>query len=213
MNTAKESSNEELISRIIELEKQLRLNSIEESRRLYEILKEQQLAFESETAEAVMRLKQRLENEKDQELRELVEKERDFIVGKYQAGIEKMKALYDASIEEYDGDEREEATDKLESMQQRVEDDWRVLIEKKVAETVNEFSVELRQRMNELENLHNQIGRLLTQFKSQDAVLKELNKNQEFQKSFISLQSHIMKGSPLHEDVEHLVCFCDDSNS
>ena len=42
------NSNEELWSQIIALEKQIRLNTIEESRRMYELLKEQQASIELE---------------------------------------------------------------------------------------------------------------------------------------------------------------------
>ena len=48
VETAKSSSNEELINRIVSLEKQIRLASIEESRRMYSVLKEQQIAFEND---------------------------------------------------------------------------------------------------------------------------------------------------------------------
>lgn len=48
MDTVKSCSNDELVSRIIALEKQLRVSSIDESRRMYELLKEQQIAFENE---------------------------------------------------------------------------------------------------------------------------------------------------------------------
>lgn len=48
IETAKLSSNEDLINRIVSLEKQIRLASIEESRRMYSVLKEQQIAFEND---------------------------------------------------------------------------------------------------------------------------------------------------------------------
>ena len=59
--------------------------------------------------------------------------------------------------------------------------------------------------MTELNNLRNQINHLSLQLHSQQAILTELNKNQEFQKSFISLQHHIMTGESLHEDLQQLV--------
>ena len=48
IETIKSSSNEDLINRIVSLEKQIRLASIEESRRMYSVLKEQQIAFEND---------------------------------------------------------------------------------------------------------------------------------------------------------------------
>ena len=48
IETAKSSSNEDLINRIVSLEKQIRLASIEESRRMYSVLKEQQISFEND---------------------------------------------------------------------------------------------------------------------------------------------------------------------
>lgn len=150
-------------------------------------------------------MKQQLEEEKDQALKELIEKEREYILSRYEAGVEKMHSLYEASLEEYDLDEADEFVDKLNTMKQRVEDEWRVLTEEKVAGVVETYSEERMQRMEEVKKLHSEIKHLASQFHTQQSVLEELYKNQEFQKTFISLQHHVMNGTPFHEDLQHLV--------
>ena len=116
-----------------------------------------------------------------------------------------MRNLYYQSLQEYDEEEREEGEEKEENMRERVEKEWRIKTEEKVAAVVEEYSKERQVRMTELKNLRNQINHLSSQLHSQQAILTELNKNQEFQKSFISLQHHIMTGESLHEDLQQLV--------
>ena len=116
-----------------------------------------------------------------------------------------MRNLYYQSLQEYDEEEREEGEEKEENMRERVEKEWRIKTEEKVAEVVEEYSKERQVRMTELKNLRSQINHLSSQLQSQQAILTELNKNQEFQKSFISLQHHIITGESLHEDLQQLV--------
>lgn len=138
-------------------------------------------------------------------MREAIEKEKEFILSKYEAGLERMRNLYYQSLQEYDEEESEEGIEKEKNMKERVEKEWRIKTEEKVAAVVKEYSKERQVRMTELKNLRNQINHLSLQLHSQQAILTELNKNQEFQKSFISLQHHIMTGESLHEDLQQLV--------
>ena len=143
--------------------------------------------------------------EKDIHLRELIEKERDFIIGKFNKGIQQLRSLYQQSIEEYQEEAREDYQRDLDSMKERVEEEWRRLIEQRVAETVEEYSFIRQNRMNEIASLHNQIQHISSQFQTQRNVLSELKQHQEFQKSFIAFQSHILNNQSLHADIEHLV--------
>lgn len=128
-----------------------------------------------------------------------------MILTKFNNGMERMRALYEASMEEYDSDAQEEYREKLDEMTQRVEDAWRLLIEERVAALVEGFSIERKQRMQEVDTIHGQVQHLVSQLQSHKSLLSEIHKNQEFQKSFISMQSHIMHGQPLREDIDRLV--------
>ena len=49
-------------------------------------------------------------------MREAIEKEKEFILSKYEAGLERMRNLYYQSLQEYDEEESEEGIEKEENM-------------------------------------------------------------------------------------------------
>ena len=198
---------EDLAKQIDSLEQQLRDSAVDESRRLYAMLKQQREDLSASMEQQLERVESALRSE----LGEKIDAEKDAEIRSMLAQQSREIAALRRQLVDYKDDliyEREMLTKgRLLSAEIAQNEAWAARILQEMDRAQRRVDGERAQHEAQLRALHAKLQHLVEQLETQEALLSSLLKTQEYQRAIWELQEHIIAKASIRDDLDRLVRF------
>ena len=196
---------DELSAQIDSLEQQLRDSAVQESRRLYSMLKQQREDLTESMNEKLEQLEVEMRNEIKEKLEEEKGNEIRSVIAQRNSEISQLRRQYI----EYRDDliyEREMLTKgRLLAAEITQNESWTTRIVQEMNKIQSKVNDEKTQRLAELKASHAKLQHLTEQLEAQEALLSNMLKTQEYQRAIWEMQEHIIAKVSISEDLDRLV--------
>ena len=196
---------DDLSAQIDSLEQQLRDSAVQESRRLYSMLKQQREDLTASMNEQLERLEVDLRAEIGQQIDSEKMAEIRSILAQYNREIAQIRRQY----VDYKDDliyEREMLTKgRVLSEEITQNEAWVARIVQEMNLAQSRVDSEKSQRLDALKAFHAKLQHLVEQLEAQEALLSNMLKTQEYQRAIWEMQEHIIAKVSISADLDRLV--------
>ncbi|KAK8805882.1 hypothetical protein WA158_002538 [Blastocystis sp. Blastoise] len=196
--------SEELLRVILELQEELKKGIEQEGVRLYEALKLQKEELVQQSKESLEEeketLKQQLEDEYEQQYKDREEELEDI----YREKQEELRNMYEDAIDEYKYNCEKQHEGELLAEEADIINTWRSRAED-IKDTLEaQVSEERHQRITELNNVNDQLSKLLDALEKQETEIETQTALNVINKTALSLSYHLYTSKSIQHDIEQL---------
>ena len=196
---------DELSQRIELLENQLRNNSIQESYRLYMLLKQQREDLIPSIERQLHDLEISLRKEIGDQMEKQKKEEVSAFLTHYKGEIDRMQKLYIEYIDDYVYAKEMAVKGHILADEIKLNESWQKRIIEETEQVRKEIMEEQAKRSEEFDALQAELQHLVKQVKMQEDVLSDMMITQEYQRVILELQEHIIRNISIDEDLNRLV--------
>ena len=208
-NKEQENKDRELIAELTEkvsqLEEELKKKSMEESKHVYEVMKEQRDAILAKGEERVRAKEEELRAALTKQMNEEKEAAVSEVLNTYKKEVKKEQDYYIEKLDDFVYAKEMAIKGHFLAEEEKLNEKWSERLTKEIENVREEAEEEKQEKEKEVASLQSSVSELVEELKKQEAVLRHAIRVQEYQELLMSIQSQLLRHEGIDKELAQLV--------
>lgn len=195
----------ELTEKVSQLEEELKKKSMEESKHVYEVMKEQRDAILAKGEERVRAKEEELRAALTKQMNEEKEAAVSEVLNTYKKEVKKEQDYYIEKLDDFVYAKEMAIKGHFLAEEEKLNEKWSERLTKEIENVREEAEEEKQEKEKEVASLQSSVSELVEELKKQEAVLRHAIRVQEYQELLMSIQSQLLRHEGIDKELAQLV--------